>query len=118
MLKGKERQMVLDYLYQECIANSRDSSAVRKKLTCKIESQLRYEHISHKERVEIYRKIINKKIIEYLIHNISNSLTMEWVNGSPTKRDMRIEEWAQNKYKGMSKAEKVAICEMIGYTYI
>ena len=51
MLKGKERQMVLDYLYQECIKNSRDSFMSRKKMTCKIESQWNYESLSNKERV-------------------------------------------------------------------
>lgn len=118
MLKGKERQMVLDYLYQECIINSMDSFAVRRKMTCKIESQLRYEHISGKERVGIYNKIINKKIINYLIESISNSLVLNFVNGSPEKRDMRIKEWATNKYKTMPKAEKIAVCEIIGFKYL
>lgn len=118
MLTGKERQIVLDYLYQECIANSKDSFASRRKINSKIESKLKYEHISNKEKIEIYKKIVKKQIIEYLIHNITNSLTMEWVNGNPTKRDMRIEEWACNKYNGMSKAEKVAICEILGFKYL
>ena len=118
MLNGKERQMVLDYLYQECIMNSRDFFATRKKMTCKIESQLRYEHISGKERIEIYKKIINKKITEYLINNISHSLAIDFVNGSPDKRDFRIKEWAENKCKNMSKAEKIAICELIGFKYL
>ena len=118
MLKGKERQIVLDYLYQECVANSLDSFEIRKKMSCKIESQLRYEHISGKERIEIYNKIINKKITEYLINNISHSLAIDFVNGSPDKRDFRIKEWAENKCKNMPKAEKIAICEIIGFKYL
>jgi len=118
MLKGKERQIVLDYLYQECVANSLDSFEIRKKMTCKIESQLRYEHISGKERIEIYNKIINKKIINYLINNITHSLAIDFVNGSPDKRDFRIKEWAENKCKNMPKAEKIAICEIIGFKYL
>lgn len=118
MLKGKERQMVLDYLYQECVVNSLDSSAIRKKMTCKIESQLRYEHISSQERIQIYNKIISKKIIKYLIDNITHSLALDFVNGSPEKRDFRIKEWAENKYKTMSKQEKIAICEILGFKYL
>jgi hypothetical protein len=118
MLKGKERQIVLDYLYQECIMRSTDSSAVRKKMTCKIESQLRYEHISGKERIGIYNKIINKKITEYLIDNITHSLALNFVNGSPDKRNFRIKEWAENKCNNMPKSEKVAICEILGFKYL
>lgn len=118
MLKGKERQMVLDYLYQECIRNSKDSFMSRKKMTCKIESQWNYESLSDKERIHIYNTIISQKIIIYLKENVINSLAIDSVNGSPEKRKMRIEEWASNKYKTMSKAEKVAICEIIGFKYI
>jgi hypothetical protein len=118
MLKGKERQMVLDYLYQECMVNSHDEFVVRRKMTCKIESQLRYEHLTTKERIQIYNNVIGKKIINYLIESISNSLAMEWTNGSPQKREIRINEWAQNKYKNMPKNERVAICEKMGYKYL
>ena len=118
MLKGKERQIVLDYLYQECVMNSRDFFASRRKMTCKIESQLRYEHISGKERVEIYNKIIKKKIINFLIECMSQSLSMDFVNGSPEKRKMRINEWATNKYQNMPKNEKIAICEKMGFKYL
>jgi hypothetical protein len=118
MLKGKERQMVLDYLYQECIKNSKDSFMSRKKMTCKIESQWNYESLSNKERVHIYNAIISQKIITYLKENVINSLAIDFVNGSPEKRKIRIEEWASNKYKTMSKAEKVAICEIIGFKYL
>ena len=118
MLKGKERHMVLDYLYQECLINSRDFFASRKKMTCKIESQLRYEHISGKERIEIYNKIIKKKIINFLIECMSQSLSMDYVNGSPDKRKMRINEWATNKYQNMPKNEKIAICEKMGFKYL
>jgi hypothetical protein len=118
MLKGKERQMVLDYLYQECLVKSHDEFVVRRKMTCKIESQLRYEHISKKERIEIYNKIIGKKIINYLVENVSNSLAIDSVNGSPEKRKMRIEEWASSKYQNMPKNERVAICEKLGFKYL
>jgi hypothetical protein len=100
------------------VLNSIDSFAIRRKMTCKIESQLRYEHISSKERIEIYNKIINKKIINYLIDNITHSLAIDFVNGSPDKRDFRIKEWAENKCNNMPKSEKVAICEILGFKYL
>ena len=118
MLKGKERQMVLDYLYQECVVASQVPSEVLKKSGCMIEAKMKYEKMSEKERIGIYVKLLEKKIINYLIENVSNSLAMEWTNGSPQKREMRIYEWAQNKYKNISKSEKIAICEILNIKYL
>ena len=99
MLKGKERQMVLDYLYQDCISKTNDPFVTRIKMTCKIESQLRYEHISYKEKIQIYNQIINKKILDYIegkIPDVDHSATIS----------------------SLSTAEKIAICEKLGFKYM
>ena len=118
MLERKERQMVLDYLYQECIKNSKDSFVTRRQMTCKLESKWKYETLSDKQKNKIYHTIIQEKIKLYLEENVLKSLAIDSVNGSPEKRRMRIQEWADNKYRTMSKAEKVAICEILGFKYI
>jgi hypothetical protein len=74
--------------------------------------------MSTKERIEIYSKLLEKEIINYLIDNINHSLVLDWVNGSPEKREMRINEYAQNQYRLLSKAEKIAICEKLKLTYL
>ena len=118
MLKGKERQMVLDYLYQECVVASQVPSEVLKKSGCMIEAKMKYEKMSEKERVGIYVKLLEEKIINYLIESISCSLVLDWVNGSPEKRAMRIKEYASTQYKSLSKLEKIAICEKLNVRYL
>ena len=118
MLKRKERQIVLDYLYQECMAESKDQFIIRSKMTCKLESKMKYEHLSNKEKLEVYKSAVRKKIINYLIDGASKSLAIDWVNGCPKKREMRVREWAFNHYDELSKAEKIAICEKLNLTYM
>ena len=50
-----------------------------------IEAKMKYEKMSEKERVGIYVKLLEEKIINYLIESISCSLVLDWVNGSPEK---------------------------------
>jgi len=59
MPKEDMRKIVLDYLYQECLRNSTDMFAIRRKMTCKLEAGLKYEHLSESERKKIYKKINN-----------------------------------------------------------
>lgn len=118
MLKRKERRMVLDYLYQECVVASQVPSEVLKRTGCMLEAKMKYESMSTKERIEIYSQLLEKEIINYLIKNINNSLVLDWVNGSPEKREIRINEYAQNQYRLLSKAEKVAICEKLELRYL
>ena len=118
MLKGKERQMVLDYLYQECVAASQVPSKILKRTGCMLEAKMKYENITKENIIKIYSQLLEKKIINYLIDNITNSLVLYWVNGSPKKREIRINEYVQNQYRLLSKAEKIAICEKLKLTYL
>jgi hypothetical protein len=113
MLKGKKRQMVLDYLYQECVANSRDSLGSRKRMTCKLETQLRYEHIPQKEKIKIYKTVINQKIIEYLMKQTPRSLGVSFKENLSERRLL-----AEDMCVNMKKNEKIAICERIGLEYL
>ena len=115
MLKTKERRMVLDYLYQECVVASKDPSEVLKRTGCMIEAKMKYESMSSKEQVKMYKVLLEKEIVNYFLKNLRDSLTMNWVNGSPDKREARIREYAINQYNNLSKTEKIAICEKLGY---
>lgn len=118
MLKEKECRMVLDYLYQECLDASHVHSEILKRTGCMLEAKMKYENMSSKEKVAIYAKLLDKKIINYLIDSLNHSLVLDWVNGSPQKRAMRIHEYARNQCNSLSKAEKIAICEKIGLRYM
>ena len=56
MPKEDMRKVVLDYLYQECLRSSTDMFVIRRKMTCKLEAGLKYEHLSESERSKIYKK--------------------------------------------------------------
>jgi hypothetical protein len=118
MLKAKERQLVLDFLYQECVVASQVPSEVLKRTGCMLEAKMKYESMSTKERVEIYSELLDEEIKKYLMYNIDHSLTFDWVNGCPEKRKIRIQEYVANFFCNMSRAEKVAICEKLGFVYI
>jgi hypothetical protein len=120
MLKGKERQIVLDCLYQEIYEHEMRKSgfAARSAMIAKTQSQLKYENISHRQRVEIYSKFIQKEIIKYIKKDLQKSNSMYWVNGSPEKRDMRIEEYARYAYARMPKNQKIAICLKLEYKFM
>lgn len=93
--------------------------AVPHKLVSAHWAQTTYERLNDQERENIYLASLSKqakhraKIIEYLEHSISNSLTMYEVNGSPEKRRMRIQEYARHKYDSMSERDKQAILNII-----
>lgn len=120
MLKEKERQIVLDCLYQESlvIAKKNTKSEADAKRTAKLESQLRYEHLSSRERRQIYYEFICKKITKYIADDINKSNTMYWVNGDPEKRHMRIQEYARYAFARMPVNQKIAICNKLGYKYL
>ena len=93
--------------------------AVPHKLVSAHWAQTTYERLSDQERENIYLASLAKqakhkaKIIDYLEHSLSSSLTMSEVNGSPEKRRMRIEEYARHKYDSMSERDKQAILNII-----
>lgn len=120
MLKGKERQIVLDCLYQESLTEAKKHTIfeVKAKMTAKLEAQLRYEHLSPRERIQIYYNFICKKITKYIADDISKSATMYWVNGTPEKRNQRIAEYARYAFTRMPENQKIAICEKLGFKYL
>ena len=74
MLKGKERRIVLDCLYQEIYEREMRNSgfAVRSAMIAESESQLKYENISHSQRIDIYYNFISKKITNYIHDDLKN----------------------------------------------
>ena len=118
MLTTKERRMVLDYLYQECVVASQVPSEILKRTGCMLEAKMKYENMSKKEKIEIYGKLLDQEIKNYLIHNIDQSLTFDWVNGCPEKRRIRIKEYVDNLLANMSKAEKITICGKLNLKYL
>ena len=111
---------MLDCLYQESLTIAQKHTKIEgdAKRTAKLESQLRYERLTNRERRQIYFNFICKKITKYIADDISKSATMYWVNGAPEKRNMRIQEYAHYAFARMPENQKIAICEKLGFKYL
>ena len=116
----KKKRIIIEYLlnyFTNFVGNV--EFAVPHKLVSAHWAQTTYERLSEQERENIYLASLSKqakhkaKIIDYLEHSLSSSLTMSEVNGSPEKRRMRIEEYARHKYDSMSERDKQAILNII-----
>jgi len=120
MLKQKERQIVLDCLYQEMYsAQMRNSGfATRSSRIAKEQSELEYKNISDQEKLEIYYNFIKQKIIKYIEKDVGKSGAIYWVNGTPEKREARIEEYARYAYEVMHINQRIAIAAKLGYRYL
>lgn len=59
MPKEDMRKVVLDFLYRECMSKSKDMFVIRRKMTCKLEAGLKYDHLSNSEKNKIYKQVKN-----------------------------------------------------------
>lgn len=120
MLKEKERQIVLDCLYQESLVVAKQHTNVLEdaQRTARLEAKLKLDHLTEKQKKYIYYNFISKQITKYIVEDTNASNTMYWVNGSPQKREMRIQEYARYAYARMPTNQKIAICGKLGYKYI
>lgn len=118
-IEGKERQLILSYIYERKVNSKLGIFVIRNKMEAEYESKIEYENMPTKEKIKTYRAIIDLKIKQYLFDTLeSRSLFMEYVNGNPRKRAMRIMEFACNKVRVMSEAEKKKYYKEIGYRYL
>jgi len=120
MLKEKERQIVLDCLYQESLVVAKQHTNLLEdaQRTAKLEAKLKLDHLSEKQKIYVYYNFISKQITKYIAEDINSSNTMYWVNGSPEKREMRIKEYAHYAFMRMPENQRIAICGKLGYKYI
>lgn len=124
MLKDDDKKLVLDYLYKQCIVKinakyslkKRDAAEIKQKAISMARKELK--NIKQKELIKLFKIVSIKEIEKYLTHTLKNSLVLNWVNGSPEKRDMRISELVNMKMHNMSQDELVAIYKKLGLTFI
>jgi predicted XRE-type DNA-binding protein len=124
MLKDDDKKLVLDYLYKQCIVKinakyslkKRDAAEIKQKAISMARKELK--NMKQKELIKLFKIVSIKEVEKYLTHILKNSLVLNWVNGTPEKRDMRISELVNMKMHNMSQDELVAIHKKLGLTFI
>lgn len=106
----EKRKAVLRFLFKEQVNQQLFGNFVVVNIICaKTSAQEKYEELSSKERESIVRKII----INYLVSELIQSLTFNFVNGSPEKRLFRIKEFAFKQYNSLTEDERILILKKI-----
>jgi len=91
-----ERKIVLNYLHR---VNYKDGLfVIIQNIKSKLKSQEQYDNMTYDEKIAILKKIV----IDYLVVQLSGSMTCYYVNGTPLKRYLRIKELATHAYNNMS----------------
>lgn len=124
MLKDDDKKLVLDYLYKQCIVKinakyslkKRDAAEIKRKAISMARKEL--ENMKQKELIKLFKIVSIKEVEKYLTHIIKNSLVLNWINGTPEKRDMRISELVNMKMHNMSQDELVDTYKKLGLTFI
>ena len=124
MLKDDDKKLVLDYLYKQCIVKinakyslkKRDAAEIKQKAISMARKELK--NMKQKELIKLFKIVSIKEVEKYLTHILKNSLVLNWVNGTPEKRDMRISELVNMKMHNMTQDELVAIYKKLGLTFI
>ena len=116
--EGAERDIILEYIFGRKLQASDDKFVIKKSIQSSIDAKIEYENMSQDEKLYIYRKIVDKKIVD-LIYNeaYDHSLFMYFVNGLPEKRSKRIREWAFYKVKSMPAEEKKEFYRKLGLKF-
>jgi hypothetical protein len=97
-----EKKIVFNYLKEK-------HSQGKNKKNAEQLAYIEYDEMPENQREFILRNII----ISYLVDIYSQSLTFNWVNGSPEKRRYRIMEYSLYKYDKLNAAEYELIIENI-----
>lgn len=105
--EGVERDLILGYIFKRKLEALEGKFIIRESIQASEEARIEYENMSQSGKLNIYKKIVDLKIVD-LIHEeaYERSLFMEFVNGHPEKRRMRIREWAHYKVKSMPYEDK------------
>jgi len=106
-VNNKERKIVMNYLRH--IHYDNGLFVVISKIRAKYKARKTYEDMSIDDRKLILKKII----VDYLVANLSDSMVLYYVNGTPNKRLYRMRELMYNKYSNMNDEERNIIYNKI-----
>lgn len=105
--EGVERKLILGYILEQKLNASDGKFIIRESIQASIDAKIEYESMSQSRKLCIYKKIVDNKIVDLIFSDAyERSLFMEFVNGNPEKRKMRIREWAHYKVRSMGEEEK------------
>ena len=119
IFKGRERELILRYIFKRKLDSCDGKFIIREKITAAQESKIEYENMSNCDKLNMYRRIVDMKIRDYIYDELKNrSMFMYFVNGCPKKRSMRLMEYASYARRSMSEESKKKVCKEIGIKYL
>ena len=117
-IEGKERELILGYIFERKVNCKQGIFVIKNRIEARQEAIIEYENMTRKEKLKLYAMLMNDKIRKCLCNELENrSLFMNFVNGTPQKRKMRIESFVFYKVRNMSRKEKKEYYKELGYRF-
>ena len=117
MLKGKDKKIVIDYLYNQNMEGLETDFYVKNKIMAENRAVFQYECMTIDQRIDIQKQEVKILIKKYLIESATDSLIGECVHGTTCERNASIKEWAKRRLSSMSGEEIENLFKKLGYTY-
>lgn len=106
MLSDVEIKIALDYIYQELMSRKMGRFVIINQMESKIEARKKFDNMSRREKIKIFKQARKKIIIEKLVSQTKNSLALSKHNEGPEERIKRIRSWALSQYSKLSENQK------------
>lgn len=116
MLREDEEKNVLDYLYRQAIGMSSENFSIKSSKNAKEYAEKTYESLSDEEKIDLHNLLVAQEIIKYFMH-ISNQ---SWISilDSGKEDEENLYTLSQQKFYGLSREQKIEICEKLGLRFI
>jgi len=116
--EGAEREVILGYIFERKLNALDGKFIIRESMLASSQASIEYENMSQSSKLNIYKKIVDRKIVNLIYEDTyRRSLFMNFVNGSPAKRKMRIREWAYHKVKSMPYSDKESFYQKLNLKF-
>ena len=117
-IEGKERELILAYIFERKVNCKQGIFVIKNRIEARQEAMIEYENMTRKEKLKLYSNLMDNSIRNFLSDELENrSLFMNFVNGTPEKRRMRIESFVFYKVRNMNIEEKKLYYKELGYRF-
>lgn len=117
MLKGKDKKIVIDYLYNQFMEGMDTEFYIKNKIMAMNKSVFQYECMTIDQRIDIHRMAVRLEMQKYLIESSMDALIGECVHGNLDRKQRWMRSWSKERVKSLTPEEEKDFFEKLGYTY-